>query len=329
MTTQWQITAAAERAELDPTGQAEIAFTVTNPGPVDDRATLDAVPGNPAERGWYAIAEPQRQVPHGGSVQVIIKIAVPPQSPPGPHEVQLRVYSADAAPEESSAVSSRVTFDVPQPEQPKPKPWWLLAVAALVVVTLVVVGILVFGSDEVAVPNVVTLPKAAAVEKVVAAGLQVEGISTRQDPSRAGLIVDQSVPADSMVPEGSNIKLVAGVNLTAPGNLRPTGAVSRTDPVTFSWTQVPDASLYRITVESEFCGGVAGCRFSETFTQTLSDSSVTTKTPLPSRSTCGGDIKIQLCPFGGPTGQVRWRVAALADQGDPGPASPFVALLVK
>jgi hypothetical protein len=54
------------------------------------------------------------------------------------------VYSADTAPEESSALSNRVMLAVAGGQPSKPKPWWLLAVALLVVVVLVVVGVLIF-----------------------------------------------------------------------------------------------------------------------------------------------------------------------------------------
>jgi hypothetical protein len=156
MTTPWTISAAAERVQLDAMQQGETTFTVTNSGPVDARAVLDVVPGENANRAWFTVADPQRLVPYGGSVTFLAKIAVPPGTPAGAYWFAGRTYSADAAPEESSVLSNRVTFEVKPSAAPVPwwkKWWWLIAVAALVVVVLVVVLFVVLSDDDPANPG--------------------------------------------------------------------------------------------------------------------------------------------------------------------------------
>jgi hypothetical protein len=152
MATTWRITPGTDRVQLGAERQADITFTVTNDGPVDDRAVVDMVPGDPAERAWFAVAEPQRLVPRGASVPFLVHMAVPPGVPPGARWVQARVYSADTAPEESSMLSDRVTFDVPGAmpvAAGSGKRWlWLIPVAVLVLAVLGVGAFLALRSGD-------------------------------------------------------------------------------------------------------------------------------------------------------------------------------------
>jgi len=149
MATEWSITTAAERFTLDAQNRGEITFTVTNPSARPDRAVVEPVPGDNAVRSWFAVAEPLRFVPAGGSVVYLMTTTVPAGTAAGRYSVQARVYSADTAPEETSRLSNRVVFDVGPVRPPPPKrQWWPYAVAAgLVVVVLTVVGWLVLRPD--------------------------------------------------------------------------------------------------------------------------------------------------------------------------------------
>jgi hypothetical protein len=143
MTTEWVVTAAAERYELTPQNTGEVTFTVTNPGPAQDRVVFEVVADERAGRAWFAVDEPQRPVPGGGSVSYLVKTAVPGGTAPGTYWMQGRAYSASTPPEETSRLSGRVTFEVRPVAKPS-RPWWpYAAAAALVVVVLAVVGWLV------------------------------------------------------------------------------------------------------------------------------------------------------------------------------------------
>jgi hypothetical protein len=151
MATVWRVTPGTDRVQLNRAREAEVTFTVTNDGPVDDRAVLDVVPGDPAERPWFAVAEPQRPVPRGASVPFLVRMAVPPGAPPGMRWMQARVYSSDAAPEESSVLSDRVAFEVPgtAPVSGSTNRWlWLIPAAILVLAVLGVALFLVLRNGE-------------------------------------------------------------------------------------------------------------------------------------------------------------------------------------
>jgi hypothetical protein len=154
MTTEWVITAPAERVKLSGANQGETSFTVTNPGTAPDRVVFELVAGDGATDRWFAVEEPQRVVAGGASVSYLVKIVVPAGIPAGEYWLQARAYSADTAPEEGSRLSGRVAFDVAQSAKPKRRPWWPYAVAAgLILAVLIVVGVLVLGDDE---PDTVT-----------------------------------------------------------------------------------------------------------------------------------------------------------------------------
>jgi hypothetical protein len=158
--TVWQITAGMQRLELKD-GQAEVVFTVSNPGPVDDRATVDVVGGEQADASWFAVTEPQQTVPHGGtkSFQVLVKPGE--TAPAGTHWLAGRVYSADTAPEENSVTSDRVQFEIAAPAKPKSKLWlWILIAAGIVAVVVGVILFLVLSGDG---EPPTTTPRPAAI----------------------------------------------------------------------------------------------------------------------------------------------------------------------
>jgi hypothetical protein len=148
MTTEWVITAAAERVDLRD-GAGETTFLVTNPSSAQDRVVFEVVAGDGADPSWLRPPEePQVLVAAGGSASFLVKIAVPAGAAAGGYWLQGRAYSADTAPEEGSRLSGRVAFQVMPSVKPK-KPWWPYALAAgLILVVVLVAGILVLGGDD-------------------------------------------------------------------------------------------------------------------------------------------------------------------------------------
>jgi hypothetical protein len=122
MGTDWVIASASERLMIDDRRQAEATFTVTNAGRRSNRAIFDVIPGDGADKSWFHVEDPQRLVQPAASVAYLVGIAVPDGTQPGSYSLQGMVHSADSAPEESSATSARVNFEVGPSARPAAKP---------------------------------------------------------------------------------------------------------------------------------------------------------------------------------------------------------------
>ena len=271
MATNWVVTTAAERITLNEQRKGETTFTVTNPGPGFDRAVFDVVPGDGAEAGWFTVEEPQRRVPATTSVSYLLKVGIPPTAPAGQYSIQGRVYSADSAPEEDSVLSSRVVVEAKAPAQPtaKPKPWWLLAVAALVVLVLVVVGWLIFrpsgkpeakptatpSAAQVNVPDVTKQTEAQATANLQRAGLTVGTIKHRAGAPNDS-VLQQSIAGDKTAAPGTAIDLVIAVSLTPSKLTGPPsgGRLARNTAPLLTWTQNEKyVTRWQVLMRQEVC----------------------------------------------------------------------------
>ena len=145
MTAPWVVTTSTERLALNAQRQGEVTFTVTNTTDAADRAVFEPIAGEGVDRSALTVENPDRMIPGHGSAAFLVRVAIPQQAAPGRYELYGQAYSAHLAPEETYGRSGRVVFEVAPAPVPKKRPWWLLAVAALVVIVLAVVGWLVFG----------------------------------------------------------------------------------------------------------------------------------------------------------------------------------------
>ncbi|TQS43378.1 hypothetical protein [Cryptosporangium phraense] len=152
MTTTWTVDAGAAQIPIDATLRGESTFTVTNTGVVDDTVRFDAVPGPGADKSWFSVEQPQRLVPgQNGTVVFLVRVAIPPGTPPGQYDLTGRVYSTntDTAPEDTMRSSGRVTFVVPATVVPPKRRWVPYAIAAVVLaVVLSTVAFLVLRPDS-------------------------------------------------------------------------------------------------------------------------------------------------------------------------------------
>lgn len=350
MTTEWAVTAATERIALDPTGKGSITFTVSNPGPVQDRAVLDVVTSDAAEAGWFTVELPQRVVTPQSSVAYAVVMQVPANAPAGEHWFQGRVYSADVPPEESSKLSNRIVFSVGGGK--KAFPWWIVSAVFLLVLVVGVAGYLVLGrggSPEVA-PTAPTSPSPAKPVKVAMPllngltedgakaaladkGLKVGAVKHRQRPESAGMVLQQSVAEGTEVDPGTPVDLEVGVNLAAVALSAPSNGASFPKGSAFpslSWQPVTGAAGYRVKVQTEGCVFLlvnVACTYGEQDFYGGSYSSyharsfhtATTNTITPTI-----ELKVQPdVPRAGHSGNVRWMVQAVDDFGATGPESGY------
>ncbi len=347
MGTKWVITNAAERVVLDDQKHGEITFTVSNPTPYPDRAVFEVVPGEGADGAWFSAADPQRQVPASGSVAYLVKVAVPAEAVPGSHSLQGRVYSADSAPEETSVLSGRVLLDVAGPvPAPKRKPWWLIAVAALVVLVAgVVIWLLVprggapaapaatparsagastrpsvAAAGPVTVPNLVGLTEQEATKQLTALGLVAGKVQHRQDPAQAGKVLAQNPTLTSVAP-GTKVDLVLAVSLAAPSITNPGGGsgFGQGSSVDVRWNQGETwVGSWHVTTSKENCYYYVGHQYRDCHFDPQADTSVGIKLYTASFS-LGYQPLLNIGWFN--TGTVQANVAAVDDFGTAGPAA--------
>ena len=109
------------------------SFLVTNSSgrPVRGRALLHWVPDNPAATSWLSLdGAAERDFPIAGTQQYAVKVQVPPGAPAGQMTFRLDVQDVERA--DDPLEGQTVTLTVPEPVKPRPFPWWVLAVVAVV-----------------------------------------------------------------------------------------------------------------------------------------------------------------------------------------------------
>ncbi len=223
------ITAAPETVTLDDHGHAQVSFTVSNTGPksLAGRAKLIAL--GSTKEAWLTLdGEHERTFAKGESHQFTVKIATPPGTPSGKHAFRLNVISVEN-PDDDFTEGPSVSFEVKElaPAAPPPRkfPWWVVAVA----------GVLVLGAGIITwllIPPKVTVPKVDDDTKAAVTGeAEVDSIKvgnllglsleearaiiekdrlkymvlTKSTGAPAGTIVDQQPKADERVAPGTLI----------------------------------------------------------------------------------------------------------------------------
>lgn len=236
----WQVSPGAERVELTG-GRGEVTFTVTNPGPVDARATLQVEGSEKTEPSWFEVAEPQQMVRYGAFTSFTVRVK-PGAAPKGSHWLAARVYTADSSLEDS-VLSDRVSFETSD-DGGGGGNWWLWLILAVLVAAVVgVVLFLVLGNATATVPDVVGKSAADAERLILAAELEPvaeekhhpsvpAGIVASQHPA-GGTELDAGEPAGFVVSQGPAkvaIPRLAGEDVaTARRTLEDLGLAVRVD----------------------------------------------------------------------------------------------------
>lgn len=130
----FDITPSTTASTAKPGGTAEFSFTVSNKLGKPIRARALAEPDGPTPRGWLSVVEAERDFTHDGTQTFIAKVAVPAGTKSGAYGLHLLVSSV-SNPDEDYAHGPAVTVAVAEDgPPPRPFPWWIVAVAAGVVV---------------------------------------------------------------------------------------------------------------------------------------------------------------------------------------------------
>lgn len=131
----FDITPATPTIKLSPAGEGEFSFTVSNALKRPVRARALAQPEGQTQAEWLGIGgASERDFAADGTQQFTVRLKVPAGTPPGSYGLHLLV-STVTNPDEEYATGPAVSFEVaPSAPPKKPFPWWIVALAAGVLV---------------------------------------------------------------------------------------------------------------------------------------------------------------------------------------------------
>ena len=234
------ITTTTDTIQLDASGQGEAAFTITNNSDRLLEGQVKLKPQPPTDLSWLSLAQDiYLEFPKNATHNATVQIKVPPGTAPGKYPFRIDVVST-ARPDEDFTEGPSVIFTVQPSKAPakKPFPWWILAVAAVVLAVGGVFAWLLF-FRSVAVPDVTGKRLELAIEELENEGLRSTEVETESNnPAEAGVVLSQDPQPETEVKRGSNINLTVGVApAEAPGD-RFVGSWVNVDSSTRSNTRI-------------------------------------------------------------------------------------------
>lgn len=137
------ITCAAGTIRLAGQARGECTFTITNTSAAVVRAHPTVIALDARAQNWFGVVgEPVRELAPGQTVQITVTI-LPAGAPPGRYSFRLDMLPAEggersAGPEACVELTSEAA---PLPVGSKPFPWWLLVIAAAL---LVIIGVVLW-----------------------------------------------------------------------------------------------------------------------------------------------------------------------------------------
>jgi beta-lactam-binding protein with PASTA domain len=206
------ITAARETVTLDSQGRAEVSFTASNTGPKSMAGRAKLVPLGSTQETWLSLeGEQERNFAKDEAHQFTVKIAAPPGPPPGKYSFRLDIISVEN-PDDEFTEGPSVSFEVKKvaPAAPPPRkfPWWIVAVAAVLVIGAGLITWLLI-PQKVIVPEMVGMPEQEAIKSLEAAKLKLTATDTKvTGTQKSGIVVEQSPSAKQAVGVGSGVTLV-------------------------------------------------------------------------------------------------------------------------
>src|SRR5436190_1570685 len=210
------ITAARETVTLDNEGRAEVSFTASNTASKSIAGRVKLVPLGSAKEAWLSLeGEQECNFAKGEAHQLTVHIAVPPGTAVGKYSFRLNIISVEN-PDDEFTEGPSISFEVKEltavTAPPRKFPWWIVAVAGVLVLGGGVITWLLI-PQKVAMPDVVGKPYKEAVNDLSAVKLKPaateEKVSGTQKP---GMVIEQNPKAKEIVRVGSEVKLVVEVS---------------------------------------------------------------------------------------------------------------------
>jgi len=210
------------------TGSATAVFVVTNTTARPLRGIAKIKPLEKTQAEWLKIdGETERDFPAGGTHQFTVRFNKPnpPASPTAPPAAESFPFRFDAIsavnPDEDFTEGPVVTVKIPEQKvvQKKPFPWWIIPVAA---VLLIVVGVVIWlvarnsgGGTEV--PDMTTKTLADAQKELTEQGFKTEKVEEIA-PDKALDVVFRQDPVGKVEtdPEATTVKLIIPAATTVP-----------------------------------------------------------------------------------------------------------------
>jgi WD40 repeat protein len=201
------ITAARETVTLDNEGRAEVSFTASNTGPKSIAGRAKLVPLGSAKAAWLSLdGEQERNFAKGEAHQLSVHIAVPPGTPVGKYSFRLNIISVEN-PDDEFTEGPSVSFEVKEltvaQAPPRKFPWWIVAVAAVVVLGAGIITWLLI-PQKVKVPDVIGVPVEKAGKMLQGGRLRLR-TELKSAGEKPGTIVDQNPKKDESVAPGTVI----------------------------------------------------------------------------------------------------------------------------
>lgn len=203
----FDISSTSDSVRLDEGGHGQVALTATNVSGRSLRGRFLIRPLDALAAGAFAVdGEAERNFNPGATEQVAVKVNVPPGTKAGKYRFRLDGINIDN-PDEDFTEGPALGVEVKQAPPPKPStPWWLYAVAVLVLVAGGAVAYLFLHQTRVAVPDVAHQSAASASSALSALGLVPQTVAVASTETK-NAVVKQDPPAGQMVKQGSTVTL--------------------------------------------------------------------------------------------------------------------------
>jgi beta-lactam-binding protein with PASTA domain len=208
------ITAARETVTLDNQGRAEVSFTASNTGPKSIAGRVKLVLVGATKAAWLSLeGEQERNFAKGEAHQLTVHIAVPPGTPVGKYSFRLNIISVEN-PDDEFTEGPSVSFEVKEltvAQAPAHKfPWWIVAVAAVVVLGGGLITWLLI-PQKVMMPDVVGKSLEEAEKSLKDADLKLVKETKVSGTQKPGIVIEQNPKAKEVVRVGSGVTLVVEV----------------------------------------------------------------------------------------------------------------------